>query len=928
MTEDRRRIDYFSASLAVLAGLLLACGSKPHPPEVEYSGCWTVTFPGPVCALWPGKQPPLKLWVRVDPGTEVEIRVDGKRLAVPGEKSKGGRHFELKLRPESSLLTVRSRQPEGRLGPSWSLKLVSPPNPSWQTEVHRSADSGKKGEFRQRLIHLLKVVPRQERESLLRLLAVQAHADENDDEAVNWLRQGILEDRGEGLLSEEVDKATLLAFIFMENGRFAEARQILTGLKIPAGLPADAQYKVAYNLGLLADWVGDYRSALENLQRASGLAERVGLVQSRLNSEQVRARILQELGRSKEASGIFIGLHALLPAILLKKPADYPCDEASLLINEAWSSLLAGEGGERTEDPIPALKRAENLYDDPCGKPAQRLNVRLNLALADQQAQRWPAALQALSEAEAPALASHAKLDERLWWLDLEGRQSIAEGDPGKGLSFYDRLAILAREAQSTEGSFRAAVGRAHAQEKLGRPAEAIASFQQADRFIDEETLHIPAYEGRDSFVAQREMELRRYLQLLLDCELNQDALDLVRQDRSRLLRQLAVRDRLANLTDEEKQRWERSLSNYWALRAGIDHEAAQESLLPVDELKRALESKTAQLDKARKELDLAMAELSDPRTREEGPPSPPGPGEVLLAYHPLPQGWVGFAVDSTGIQAVATFDLPEHALADPRDPKSLAVLASGLLGPFESVIRRATLVRVLPFGRLRAVDFHALPFAQGTLLTKVPVVYGLDLSPPRSTAPAGRPVALLVANPEDNLPEAEKESWAVAATVRGWGSGWTPERLDNQDASEEAVRKALLDADLFNFAGHGVFEDSGWDSALLLASGSRLTPRDLLTLRRVPSWVVLSTCEGGLSSKEAPGEGIDLAQAFLLAGSRAVVAATRPVRDTEARAFVVELYRRWKPGMDLARPFQLAQLACRQRNPAGDWASFRLFEP
>ena len=98
------------------------------------------------------------------------------------------------------------------------------------------------------------------------------------------------------------------------------------------------------------------------------------------------------------------------------------------------------------------------------------------------------------------------------------------------------------------------------------------------------------------------------------------------------------------------------------------------------------------------------MAELSDPRTREEGSPSPPGPGEVLLAYHPLPQGWVGFAVDSTGIQAVATFDLPEHALADPRDPKSLAVLASGLLGPFESVIRRATLVRVLPFGRLRAV--------------------------------------------------------------------------------------------------------------------------------------------------------------------------------------------------------------------------------
>jgi cellulose synthase operon protein C len=234
----------------------------------------------------------------------------------------------------------------------------------------------------------------------------------------------------------------------------------------------------------------------------------------------------------------------------------------------------------------------------------------------------------------------------------------------------------------------------------------------------------------------------------------------------------------------------------------------------------------------------------------------------------------------------------------------------------------------VLPFGRLRSVDFHALPFAHETLLAKIPVVYGLDLPTHPSTAPVGRPVALLVADPEGNLPEAQKESKKVADAVRGWGQGWTPKRLDGMDAKEDAVREALLGADLFDFAGHGAFEDSGWDSALLLADGSRLTPRDLLTLRRVPAWVVLSTCEGGRSSKEAPGEGIGLAQAFLLAGSQAVVATTRPVRDTEARDFVVELYQGWRPGMDLAQQVRRAQLACGRKNPAGDWASFRLLEP
>ena len=918
MNGGRRRVAGL-CFLSALASLLLVCGSAAPAPEVEYSGCWTVSFPGPVCALWPGK-PRLKLWVKVEPGADVEIRADGNRLRASGEESQGGLRFKVSLPPETSWLQVRLRQPDGHLGSPWSLSVAPPIVPQWLPELQALSASGQSEKLRQRLAALQKVVPKAERGRLFGLLAWQAHLDGRDEKAEAWYRQGILEDRREGLLSEEVNKATLLAVTAMANGRFAEARQALN-LKIPAGTPADARYQVDYNKGLLSDAVGDYRSALENLQQASGLAERGGMLQNLLNSEQVRARILQDLGRSRDAAELFTRLH-----VLLTKTTE-PCDEASLLINEGWSRLLAREGGEAAQDPTPLLKRAQALFDGRCAQPDQQLNVRLNLALADQQAHRWPAARQLLHEAEAPAMASRANLDLRLWWLDLKGRQAIAEGDPGGALGLYDQLAELARKASSIDGRFRAAAGRAHAQLELARPVEAIASFRSADRLIDEQTWHIPAYEGRETFVAQREVAIRQYLRLLLDRGLLRDAFELVRRDRSRLLRQVAVRDRLAHLTPAEQQRWDQSLSRYWTLRAEMDHGAGRESLLPGDERRRVLESRAAQLDEARKGLDRAMAELGDPQTREGGRAAPPGPGEVLLAYHPLPEGWVGFAASSEGIR-VATFDLPKEALANPRAPGSLVALASRLIGPFESVLRRAALVRVLPFGPLRAVDFHALPLAGDNLLARLPVVYGLDLPTHPSPAPTDQPVALLVADPEGNLPEARKESGSVAATVRGWGKGWVPKRLDGGSASVAAVREALPGADLFDFAGHGVFEPSGWDSALRLADGSRLTPRDLLTLRRVPPWVVLSTCEGGLSSKEAPGEGIGLAQAFLLAGSRAVVASTRPVRDTEARDFTVELYRGWKPGMDLARPFQRAQLACRRRNPAGDWASFRLFEP
>jgi len=142
-------------------------------------------------------------------------------------------------------------------------------------------------------------------------------------------------------------------------------------------------------------------------------------------------------------------------------------------------------------------------------------------------------------------------------------------------------------------------------------------------------------------------------------------------------------------------------------------------------------------------------------------------------------------------------------------------------------------------------------------------------------------------------------------------------------------VRGALRGVDLLHYAGHGTFSGlGGWESVLPLAGDSRLTLGDLLALGRPPRWVVLSGCETGRSSTGAPVEGLGLAHAFLLAGSRAVIAATRPVGDLPTQGLFAELYRHWGPEPDLAVLLQQAQLVWRQREPAADWASFRLFAP
>jgi len=90
----------------------------------------------------------------------------------------------------------------------------------------------------------------------------------------------------------------------------------------------------------------------------------------------------------------------------------------------------------------------------------------------------------------------------------------------------------------------------------------------------------------------------------------------------------------------------------------------------------------------------------------------------------------------------------------------------------------------------------------------------------------------------------------------------------------------------------------------------------------------MLSGCDTGRSAAETPVAGLGLAHAFLLAGSRAVVASTRPTADRSLPAFFTQLYTQWDREPDLAVVLQRAELAWRAQDPRADWSSFRLFAP
>jgi CHAT domain-containing protein len=234
--------------------------------------------------------------------------------------------------------------------------------------------------------------------------------------------------------------------------------------------------------------------------------------------------------------------------------------------------------------------------------------------------------------------------------------------------------------------------------------------------------------------------------------------------------------------------------------------------------------------------------------------------------------------------------------------------------------------IRVLPYGVLRNVDFHALPFAGDVLLATAPVVYGLDLPAPADGAEPGAR-ALVVADPRGDLPAARREAERVTAALEAHRQ-WTAETLAGPAALAGALRARLGEVDLFHYAGHAVFGGpGGWDSVLPLAGSSDLTLGDILALARAPRWVVLSGCETGRSGAAAPAESLGLAQAFLAAGSASVLAAVRPVADETAAALVEGYYRAWSRATPAAQALRTAQLALRARDPQADWSSFRVVE-
>ena len=221
-------------------------------------------------------------------------------------------------------------------------------------------------------------------------------------------------------------------------------------------------------------------------------------------------------------------------------------------------------------------------------------------------------------------------------------------------------------------------------------------------------------------------------------------------------------------------------------------------------------------------------------------------------------------------------------------------------------------------------IALNGLPRASGSLLASG--------NPPRDGVLAfGAPVSAAIANAASEnawppLPGARDEMRGVARLVLG------TEVIEGQRATLAALRNASSRAGpVLHLATHArAMENSLMSGAMLLASdGDRpveATTPEIAAMTLPFDLVVLSACESA-SGSLLSGEGLQgLANAFLEAGARAVLATRWRLGDRDGRAFLETFYRALIDGHDAVGALGTArrQAIAKRVSPA-IWANFEL---
>ncbi|MEM7674470.1 MAG: CHAT domain-containing protein [Myxococcota bacterium] len=880
----------------------LACQAS-DPPQILFGGCAEITRSS-ICRVVPTST--LTVWIAAE---QPQIALDEKTVHAPSIPVDGGHQFKIPIPESAKRLTVRARGARR----AWSLTLQPfTPHPALSA-ARKLRSRGKFDRARATIKPLLSHRDARLRAQAASLMARLAFSQADYSTAIDKLERSMTLHRELGARSAELDDQLARIFMLRRMGRFDEAFRAANGLDpLLVNYPAGRIKADYFRLNAAVD-SHDYRRALELGPR---ILQDIKRIDEPAFGRVTRSKLVEtfaHLGRHDDAAPV-------LAELIQQIPKGPPCVRTHHSMSAGHAAVRLAHDATSREKARQVLKTAIVIHQSECPQAqaeAYALALLGLLALADGDTQNAARHLEASIAVDAPFVRLPALAQSR-----LTARLAMAEGRLADAMQAYRRLSLLGAYFSDAPSELDGLIGQGEVAQKGGRTSTAIDLYEQTEVALDRLSFRAPIGAGRQSLLSGRTTSAERLVDLLMQQNRMKEAVGAARRSRLRAMLAMVGLSRLHAVSASARVAWYRASAQY-RKEFAADGGRRIAWNIPSDELARQLAKRRHQAETARRLLDRALSELGAalPATLDW---RPPGADEVVLAFHPVVDGWAGFAITAESTVG----DRLEKI--DPRAPP--AELARRLLAPFAKQIEQKQKIRLLTVGILNRVDLHALPWRGRPLIANKAVSYSVDLPVRHDAVTTERSPVALVVDPHHELKETIKE--AAHATKILSKADWTVHALSGERVRRDRLVAQLSNPDLklFHYAGHAQFLGlDGWQSHLgQHPDPPLLTIADILTLPSAPHWVILSGCETAVDTA-APGTfGLGLAQAFVVAGTEWVVASVRPIGDDDAlevaRRFHIDRLRQGHH--DAASALAAAQAHIAKARPTSAWSTFRLITP
>ncbi len=699
-------------------------------------------------------------------------------------------------------------------------------------------------------------------------LGVEARARGENDLAARELTAAIVGFQGLGRELQEARRRGVLV-----NTLLMQARDLVTAADVVAQFDVPARCVRCWLFAEQAQAVlalesGDLRKALSIARPASQLAIEIGEPGFETDLSITIAETLSRMGRSEEAREILEGV--------ITYKDTYICSRGSALNNLGWLSLLdTMEGTAPATLAEPALIESGKIFSaEPCSNQNEQANVATNLARAAILRHDAHAASQELAQAKKHMPNGSARL--QVWWLEVEAQIALEEKTHQRANKIYERLIALAKATDQTQPWALGELGLARSLQREGRLKEALEAFRRGSSVLDRASLAVPLGEGRTHYLAYADQLSAEYLALLIQLKRGEEAFDVARAMRRRVLASVDWWQRVEALDPARLSAWQAALSEYRIQRAELDAEAEEDWTLSREMLTRRIEQRGSKLAKLREQLESALAVLAIQSPETALPELARADDEAVILVTGTPHVWWAFVAES-GV----------HVYSAGSGPPTRE-LAAKLIEKARPHLQNKKRIRLMLSGEWESIDWQSLQIDSTMLIERFAIEYSLDLQASPRCATSSTATALVIGNPTSDLPRAGPEAELAASTLAN--RGWRVIKQIGTDVHIEEVRRYIEDPSVewFHFAGHAAQEDSdGWRSSMLFADRRSIEVGDVLSMARVPRTIVLAGCETG--NRESVGLG--LAHAFLVAGACEVIASTHSLPDVTAQRTMLMLY-------------------------------------